>query len=141
MTRDELLAELNRERERLRRATSIRGFLRVRRIAMWLRENAKADNLGMAFENAAFELQVLAEREVGIQLPRVFPHGGDRKSSTSRVRRSTLTDFGLTYRQSHQFRHLAQVQPANIVSYIAACTAAHKRASLGELLRLGQTTL
>jgi len=107
---------------------------------MELREKARSLGYGIAIENVAFELQVLSERELGFRLPRLFSRGGDRRSAASHCHKSTMKAFGITYKESQHFRSVATLQMEAIASYVEVCTAAHKRATVNELLRLRNTT-
>lgn len=136
MTPDILLAEIKKERERLRKATSIRGVLGVRKRATSLVNTARTEHFAIAIENAAFELKVLSERELGCRLPKTCPRGGDRRSLVWQKHRLIMKDFGITYKQSERFRRVATIPIEVISSYIVVCTAAFKRVSTNQLLRL-----
>ena len=125
-------------RRMLTEAKSLDDIKAVRDKAGAVQHYARSATLGLALQNQAAEIKLLAERKAGRLLAALQLHGGDRRSRR-KADSLNLKELGISNDQSARWQREASVPEELYVRYIRDATAQGYELTSAGLLRLARS--
>jgi len=138
MSNDIVLANLNRASAALACAEIPQQAVEIADVAEAARVYAKRVGASLPVINRATSIKLMAERKAGEILAGMenISKGGDRKSSDTRSLGSSLSDMGITKKQSSRWQRAATVPEKAFQEYVDSADVLGKEISTSGLLKL-----
>jgi hypothetical protein len=132
------LALLTRAERALAEARSIEEIKNIRDQAEAVRTYARSASLGFEIQSYAAEVRLRAERKAGRLLLECKLRGGDRRSKSCDGT-VTLSELGVTKKQSFCWQLEACVSDADFKQYVSRCRKLNKELTSAGLVRLARS--
>ena len=125
------LTQITLARQALAKARTLDDVLNIRDKAEAVRVYAKAANEGLAAQNYAAEIKLLAERKAGALLATMQKHDGDPRSHDV----TRLEDLGVSKMQSSRWQKEAAVSDAVFAELVKECNSKGQELTQTALLK------